>query len=158
MNDYYPLVSVLIPTFNNEKYILGAIESILSQTYSNVEIIIVHKEYGPEDDTQNIVSKYKSDNRVKYFKQTGVGYAAAYNQAYRAAKGEFLCFQDADDLSLPSRIEEEVRVLLDNHDIEMVYSQAYFLDDFDQPFRIWGGLRAGRIPGKRYFIKFFGMP
>ncbi len=112
-----PLISVVIPVYNEEKRIARAIRSICSQTYRNLEIIVVDDH--STDSTQNIVeSIIKSDHRVKFFKaphskesrtnwrgyDISAGYAAR-NHGFLQAKGEWITTQDADDASLLNRIE-----------------------------------------------------
>jgi len=99
-----PLVSVILPVYNCEKYVGEAIESVLNQTFKDFELIIID---GSTDRTEEVIKPYLADKRVKYQKQIGKGYAAAYNQGYKVAKGKYICFQDADDISLPTRLEEE---------------------------------------------------
>jgi len=112
-----PLISVIIPTYNDEKYIGEAVDSIIRQTYKNLEIIIIDD--NSTDNTPNlIVDIAKKDNRIKLLKcpfidphrydwrgvNISVGYLAR-NYAMDESKGEWITFQDADDTSLLNRIE-----------------------------------------------------
>jgi FkbM family methyltransferase len=114
-----PLVSVIIPCFNYGKYLLEAFESVWSQNYPNVEIIVVDD--GSTDDTKNICEKYP---QVKYIYQTNQGLSAARNTGIKMSKGEFLIFLDADDLLLPDAIANNLSVLLQNKELAFV-SGAY---------------------------------
>ena len=115
------LVSVLIPTFNRA-YILGkTIESVLAQTYQSLEIIVVDD--GSTDDTRTLVATF--DSRVRYIYQENAGLAAARNAGLAAAQGEFIAFQDSDDLWLPWKLQAQVALMrrfpgsgpdLDRHD------------------------------------------
>lgn len=89
-----PLVSVIIPVYNVGKYLDECIESILSQTISNFEIILVDD--GSTDDSLNICNKYKNKN-VIVIHQENSGVSAARNAGIKVAKSEFITFVDGDD-------------------------------------------------------------
>ena len=89
-----PLVSVVLPVYNGEKYLAESINCVLMQKYQPIEIIIVDD--GSADATSQIAAKYST--QLRYFYQTNSGPAAARNLAIRKAKGEFIAFIDCDDL------------------------------------------------------------
>ncbi len=113
-----PLVSIILPTYNADEFIGDAVESILNQTYHNIELIIIDD--GSTDDTKSILEKYS--NQIKYLYQDNRGPSEARNTGIKMAKGELIAYQDADDTSLPNRIEQEVTFLLDNPECSMVYT------------------------------------
>jgi len=88
---YNSLVSILIPVFNAEKYISETIESVLSQTWGNKEIIIVND--GSTDNTATILKKFDSKD-VLVINQENKGACSARNEAYKVAQGEFIQFMD----------------------------------------------------------------
>ena len=91
-----PLVSVIIPCFNCDKYLEEAVESVLAQTFTNFECLIVDD--GSTDNTRQISeSLVRRDSRVKYYFQDNNGVASARNFAIRQARGEWIQFLDADD-------------------------------------------------------------
>ena len=102
------LASILIPAYNCEKWLGEAIESALSQTYENKEIIIVDD--GSIDNTLEIARKSKKEN-VKIIKQTHAGASAARNRAFRESSGDFIQYLDADDLLAPDKIERQINLL-----------------------------------------------
>jgi len=104
-----PLVSVIIPCYNHARYLPEAVESVLNQTYPNIEIIIVND--GSTDDTETIIKKWPS---VKYVAQTNQGLSAARNTGIQNARGEFLSFLDADDYFHPDAIRINVEYLKQN--------------------------------------------
>lgn len=106
-----PLVSVLLPVYNGAEFLQGGIESILSQSYRNIELIIIND--GSSDDSAKIISTFK-DPRIRVYHQDNQGLAATLNRTINLAKGEYLARQDQDDLSFPQRIERQVR-FLDTH-------------------------------------------
>lgn len=122
-----PLVSVIITVYNRIEYINQAIESILAQTYSNYEIIVV-------DDGSSIdiySSLFKSQEKVFYILQKHKGLAAARNAGISYSKGEYLVFLDDDDLLEPKKLEIEVDELEKRPDAGFVFSDAYYFDNDD---------------------------
>lgn len=102
-----PLVSVVIPTFNRGYIISRAIESVLNQSYTNWELIIVDD--GSTDDTKDIIKSYLKDKRVKYFYQKNAGVSAARNLAIKKARGEYIAFLDSDDEFLSNKLGVQLR-------------------------------------------------
>jgi glycosyltransferase involved in cell wall biosynthesis len=103
-----PLVSIIMPAYNAERYIRRSIDSALRQTYQNTEIVVVDD--GSVDDTAGIVKSY-SDGRIIYRYQQNQGTSAARNHGVSICRGEFLAFLDADDQYLPQRVEKSVEFL-----------------------------------------------
>ena len=95
------LVTTIIPAFNAERYILEAIESALSQSYSNHEVVVVND--GSTDGTQQIVDSFGS--RIRGIQQANSGPARSRNLGNSVAKGEWLAFLDADDTWHPQKLE-----------------------------------------------------
>jgi glycosyltransferase involved in cell wall biosynthesis len=118
------LVSVIIPTYNRAKYIGEAIESVLAQTYSPIEIIVVDD--GSTDNTCEIVAKYEP--RVRYVYQNNAWCGAARNNGIRLATGKYTAFLDSDDLWLPEKLERDVEFLENHPKIGVVYSNCEFIN------------------------------
>jgi glycosyltransferase involved in cell wall biosynthesis len=112
-----PLVSVLLPVYNGGAYLAEAIESILSQTYLNLELIVIND--GSTDGSAETIKKF-ADPRIRLFHQKNQGLADALNRAVSVAFGAYLARQDADDVSFPDRIDKQVRFLENNADYGMV--------------------------------------
>ena len=93
-----PLVSCVIPVWNGEKYLGEAIQSVLDQTYSNIELVIVDD--GSTDGTPDVIASFT--NRVTSIRQEQSGPAAARNTGISASKGEIVAFLDSDDIWEPS--------------------------------------------------------
>lgn len=101
-----PKVSVLMPVYNAQKYLREAIESILNQTFTDFEFIIIDD--GSSDHSQDIV-KYYSDPRIRfYINEQNMGIAATLNRGLELATGEYIARMDSDDISLPERFEKQV--------------------------------------------------
>jgi glycosyltransferase involved in cell wall biosynthesis len=108
-----PSVSVLIPCFNAEKFIAETLESVLGQTWPNLEVIVVDD--GSQDSSVQAVERFVSRG-VRLLRQPNRGAGAARNTALRASNGAFVQFLDADDLISATKIEIQLRRLVDNPD------------------------------------------
>lgn len=106
----YSLISVLMPVYNARRYLAESIESILKQTYSNFELIIIDD--GSTDRSTEIVNAYRlRDSRVKLFSRSKRGITAALNDGLRSALGIYIARMDADDISSPERFTKQVAFL-----------------------------------------------
>ncbi len=99
------LVSVVITNYNYEQFLPEAVESVLNQTYKNIEIIIVDD--GSRDDSRNVIEKYADEypNILPVFKENG-GQASAYNAGVSKAGGDIICFLDSDDVWFPEKVQK----------------------------------------------------
>jgi glycosyltransferase involved in cell wall biosynthesis len=102
-----PLVTVVIPAFNGERYIVAAIESVLAQTWPALECIVVDD--GSTDSTSAEVSRF--GERVRLIRQTNCGVTRARNRGVALARGEFVAFLDQDDLWFPDKLERQMAAL-----------------------------------------------
>jgi len=127
MNNHLPHVSVLMAAYNVEKYIGEAIDSILSQTFTDFEFIILND--GSKDNTKEIIQSYR-DTRIQFIDLvTNSGLSNALNKGLEVARGEYIARMDADDISLPTRLTTQVNYL-DSHNDVGVLGTAYYI--FDQ--------------------------
>ena len=120
-----PLVSVVIPTFNRASYIAQALDSVLHQTYSPLEIIVIDD--GSKDNTKEMIKPYL--NRIQYIYQENKGNAAARNTGIRRAKGKYIAFLDSDDCWLENKIEKQVAFLEGHSDCAFVYCGTHLIDE-----------------------------
>ena len=113
-----PLISVLIPVYNAGSYLVEAVESIIKQTYSNLEIIIIN-----DGSTDGCIATLKKvqDPRVRILHQDNQGKAAALNHAFEQLKGDYFVIQDADDSSCPERIEQQLACMQQHPELAAVY-------------------------------------
>ncbi|MDN0048003.1 glycosyltransferase [Bacteroides gallinaceum] len=110
MNTDKHLVSVLMPVYNSERFLADTIDNILSQSYEDIELIIVDD--GSTDASYNIAIQYaKTDKRIKVFTQSHTGAWAARNYAFEKSAGDYVLYMDADDLLSPQKIEKQVELL-----------------------------------------------
>lgn len=115
-----PLVSILINNYNYERYVGMAIDSVLQQTYKNIEVIVVDD--GSTDNSRDVINRY-GDQIVAVFKKNG-GQASAMNAGFAASKGEIICLLDADDLFLPEKVAEVVDLFELHSDINWVFTES----------------------------------
>ena len=113
-----PLISVMMPTYNNAKYIKQAIESIYAQNYDNIEIIVVDD--GSTDNTKEIVQQYKD---IKYFYIEHKGIPFARNLVLEKSKGEYIAILDSDDYWLPEKLNTQMQYFKEHPDCEIVFTK-----------------------------------
>jgi glycosyltransferase involved in cell wall biosynthesis len=115
-----PYVTVLMPVYNGEKYLKEAIESILAQTYSNFEFLIIND--GSIDASEEIILSY-NDQRIRYIKnERNLKLIATLNKGLELSKGEFIVRLDADDIAREDRIEKQLNFLMSHEDYGLVGS------------------------------------
>jgi glycosyltransferase involved in cell wall biosynthesis len=122
------LVSVITPSYNSSKYISQTIDSVLSQTYQNWEMIIVDD--ASPDNSNDIIEDYcKKDSRIKLIKlEKNSGPAVARNRAIQEAKGRYISFLDADDLWVPKKLEEQLKFMTNNN-LAFTFSSYDIVDE-----------------------------
>ena len=106
-----PLVSVVIPFYNNVEWLTEAIDSVLNQTYKNYEILIIND--GSREKMDVFLSKYKE--KIIYIKKENQGPAATRNVGIKMANGEYIAFLDSDDLWMPNKLEIQVYEMIENN-------------------------------------------
>lgn len=121
-------ISVIIPVFNGEKYIASAIESVLSQTYKNVEILVIDD--GSTDRTEKVVGNYK--DKVKYIKKNNGGVASALNVGLREMKGDYFSWLSHDDFFYPEKLEKQMNAIMRNPTNSKFIYTSYDLFDVEK--------------------------
>jgi glycosyltransferase involved in cell wall biosynthesis len=119
-----PLVSVVISTHNRYHYLKLAVQSVLDQTYSPIEIIIIDN--GSTDETRNIEKDFSG--RVKYFYQNDQGAPAAKNVGIKKATGQYIAFLDDDDLWLPQKTQKQMSLLNEHPELGFICSGSFVMD------------------------------
>ncbi len=113
-----PRVSVVVPTYNSADRVTDAIKSVLAQTYTDFEIVVIDD--GSTDQTEEALRQF--GDRIHYFKQENHGVSAARNAGIRKSRGEYIAFLDSDDFWLPEKLAEQVPVLDADREVGLVYS------------------------------------
>lgn len=129
MNDLMPKISVVMAVYNGEKYLKEAIESILSQTFSDFEFVIIND--GSNDNSENIIKSF-NDERIKYFKKEHSGLIDSLNFGLKNSIGELIVRFDSDDVSLPERLEKQFNFLAVNPESVLVGTHAYKINEFGE--------------------------
>jgi glycosyltransferase involved in cell wall biosynthesis len=147
------MISVIMPVYNTEKFLKRSIDSILSQTEKDFEFIIVND--GSTDASEEIILSY-DDPRIVYVKQENQGVAAARNKGLSIAKGEFIAWQDADDISLPIRLEI-MKNSFTSDAIGFVHCDMLLVDENGTATGYWQYRNTDKTRLLRFFLK-KGMP
>ncbi|MBY6032511.1 glycosyltransferase family 2 protein [Marinobacter daepoensis] len=121
-----PLVSVVTPTFNRADYLPVAVESVLAQSMADFELIVVDD--GSTDGTEELMQRYLSDPRVKYFYQENQGQSVARNRGIDEARGQYICFLDSDNAWVETKLEVSLRAFNENHHADIVYGDYIAID------------------------------
>lgn len=121
-----PKVSVIIPVYNVENYIVKCVDSVVNQTLKDIEIIVIDD--GSIDDSIKKIENRYSDNRLKIFRKTNGGQASARNYGISKAKGEYLLFIDSDDFVSKNMIEKMYNRVIEK-DVDLVICDYYKLEE-----------------------------
>ena len=133
-----PLVSVIIPVYNCEKYIQACLKSVLQQSYQNIEIIVVND--GSQDQSIELVKQFKDPRIAVVHKQNG-GLSSARNAGISASHGDLLALLDADDLWLPHKLEAHVLHFSQNQSLGLSFDYSFLINENDAPL---GLLQIGK--------------
>ncbi len=153
-----PVVSIIMPAFNAEKFICETIKSVQTQTFSEWELIIVDD--GSTDGTAEIIETFLSDKRVRLIRQKNGGVAAARNAALKIADGEWIAFLDADDVWFPEKLSEQMGVIRGNAGINLVFTNYFLWDgerDLELRFKSEAKFPRGDYNRRLIFHNLFGM-
>lgn len=121
-----PLISIIIASYNHEKFVTQAIESVLNQTYKNIEIIVIDD--GSSDKTPSIVNKIK-DNRLKLIKLYENRKYHPRNIGIEQSHGEFIAFQNSDDVWLPNKLAKQIEYLNKHQQVGAIFNQIKLIDE-----------------------------
>lgn len=134
-----PLVSVVIPNFNYAKYVAQAIDSVLAQSYPEIEVIVVNN--GSTDNSSEVLRAY--GDRIRLIEQENLGQSGARNSGIKQARGEFVAFLDADDIWLPGKLEKQMK-LFTRPEVGLVYGGYRTVDTALRPL----STRIPRLRGR----------
>lgn len=155
-----PLVSILINNYNYEIFLPEAINSAITQTYENIEIIVVDD--GSTDNSRDIIASY-GEQIIPVF-QENAGQAAAFNAGFSKSKGSIICFLDADDLFISTKISKIINIFQENLEIDWCFHRLKLVDQHHQSLNMNQGdigqsgicdlrksLEKGKLRGKLPF-------
>ena len=131
-------VDIIIPAFNAARFLPFSLESVVSQTFDDWRILLVDD--GSTDNTAEAVAPFRDrlGSKIRYIKQENRGLPAARNTAIRASTAEFLALLDADDVWLPCRLSESLKILVERPQVGLVYGLITGIDQENRPGITWG--------------------
>lgn len=148
-----PLVSVVMATYNMAAYLPLAIQSVLTQTYQNIELLVVDD--GSTDDTRVVLKPYLEHPRIRYLSQENKGQAAAKNHGVQKSSGQYIAFLDADDMWMPDKLDLQVPVFSRSETLGVVYARHLYIDETGRELGIaQGKLFCGRVTGPLLIANF----
>lgn len=128
---FTPLVSIIIPVYNGADYLHEAIESALSQTYKNIEVLVVNDGSNDGGQTEAIAGSY--GDRIRYLSKPNGGVASALNAGIQTMQGEYFSWLSHDDVYYPEKIAQQIKLLVMNNDPDqVVFSECDFIDERSQ--------------------------
>jgi glycosyltransferase involved in cell wall biosynthesis len=131
-----PLISVLMPAYNAERYVAQAVASILTQTLGDFEFLIVND--GSSDRTPTILERYaRQDSRIRLISRPNTGHIVALNEMLHLARGEYIARMDADDIALPQRFELQVEFLQHHSAVVCVGGAHEIIDEAGRLITCW---------------------
>ena len=128
VNNNKPLVSVIIPAYNHEKYIIDCLKSVINQTYSNIQIIVIND--GSTDSTERVIKEFinSTNSNINFISKRNEGICKTLNKGLNIAKGKYISCLASDNMFAPQMIEKEVEFMENNKSIGLVYTDAYFIN------------------------------
>jgi glycosyltransferase involved in cell wall biosynthesis len=127
-----PLISIVMPTYNQERYLKEAIESILNQTFQDFEFIIIID--NSTDGTDAVLKSFQQkDDRIRIYREEKKGLIPALNKGCYLARGKYIARMDSDDISLPKRLEMQVKYLEAHPEIAVLGTGVRYIDETGKP-------------------------
>jgi len=144
-----PVISVVMSVYNSDKYLSASITSILEQSFKNFEFIVIND--ASTDNSLKIITKFmKKDSRIFLENNdNNLGLTKSLNKGLKSARGKYIVRQDADDISLPRRLEKQYSYLVENGDYYLIGTGAYIIDEsstiqgIHQPIKGWNKIKRG---------------
>lgn len=162
-------VSIIIPTYNRAQLLPRALETVLSQTYKDFEVIVVDD--GSTDNTPEIMKQF--EGRVKYIRKENGGSASARNRGIEESKGEYIAFLDSDDYWMPEKLAEQVKILDAYPKVGIVYGRMPIVNEkgerlgtkpagvsgknFKELLEVWGDLPTSTVMTRKVCFDKAGM-
>jgi len=152
-----PLVSVVTASYDMGHYLPQAVNSVLAQSYPNVEVVVVDD--GSRDDTPAVCEQFRGNPRVIVHRQANGGQASAKNKGVQLARGEFIAFLDADDLWKPDKLKLQMPLFDGRPHVGVVYSDYEMMDGEGRPIhKNPTHMHRGRISGRLLIENFVSFP
>lgn len=144
------LISIIIPVYNSEQYLAECLDSIIAQTYTNIEIVLVND--GSTDNSLAVLEKYqKTDNRIKIINQPNAGVTIGRKNGVFSASGKWILFSDSDDTMPANALETLANMVLDDK-TDIVIGHVAFTGSFKWPYR-----EQNRVYSRKQYLKALSM-
>lgn len=142
-----PLVSIIMPTYNTASYVVEAVKSVFTQTYSPIELIAIDD--GSTDGTLEILKSFGDNVRI-ISDGTNVGIGGARNKGIRVARGEYIAFMDSDDIWNPKKLERQMKQLADNASLDISFTmiENFVSPDLSEEIKATRSFPSGPISGQ----------
>jgi glycosyltransferase involved in cell wall biosynthesis len=147
-----PIISAIIPVHDGEKTIKNTIDSVLNQTFTDFELIIIND--GSQDSTLEVINRIR-DPRLKVFSYPNSGVSESRNRGLELATGEFISFLDADDLWTPDKLEAQFKALQENPKAAVAYSWSDWIDESSQFLRSGGHITVNGNAYEKLLLRDF---
>jgi glycosyltransferase involved in cell wall biosynthesis len=146
-----PLVSILIPVYNTAAYLTRAIQSILEQQYSSMEIILIND--GSTDASETIIQSFQ-DPRIRYVKnEQNMGLVYTLNEGIDLSAGKYIARMDGDDVCLPGRMVQQVAYMEANPEVGVLATRVSLINEMDEPIGNWAADQQNTTPEQiRHFL------
>lgn len=142
-------VSVVIPVHNHEQFIGETIESVISQSYPHIQIVVIDD--GSTDGTRNVLEMYK--DKIIVNRQMNAGVVAARNSGIQKATGEYVCILDCDDLFLPQKVELQISLFKNRPDVGLVHTGASVVRPGSRGWEVWYNQTPIEYSSKEQYIQ-----
>ena len=149
MNGKYPLVSIITPSYNQERFLEATIQSVLKQNYPNIEYIII--DGGSDDGSVEVIEKY-TDKLAYWVSEPDKGQTDAINKGFAQAKGEVLAWLNSDDTYLPDAVSTAMDYLMAHPETGLVYGDTNFIDENDDLMGLFPARQTSHTRIRRGFV------
>lgn len=127
---FMPLVSIITPSYNQGNFIRRTIESVLNQSYPNIEYWVI--DGGSKDNTISILKEYENEPRFHWLSEPDLGQGDAVNKGWKLSKGDILGWLNSDDTYFEGAVQTQVEALINHPEVGLVYGDALFIDESDK--------------------------
>ncbi|PKM58429.1 MAG: glycosyltransferase family 2 protein [Firmicutes bacterium HGW-Firmicutes-3] len=134
MSEKENLISIIMPAYNCEKYIVDAISSVIAQSYQNWELLVIDD--GSKDNTLKIIEEFVSkDSRIRILiNKINMGVSATRNRGIENANGDWIAFLDSDDMWKPYKLEKQFKIV-NRHSAEFIFTGSSYINEEGEPFK-----------------------
>lgn len=144
ITDPGPRITVFIPAFNSERYIGEAIESVLTQSFTDFELLVIDD--GSTDGTPDVIQSFTNDKRLRIvIQKNNLGRPRTRNHGLDLARGEYIALLDADDRCTPHRLQKQIDFLDEHRDIDGIGGRTHLIDDHSKVIK-WNRRKKARFP------------